>query len=106
MSRENNERRRPEAIGDIVGQIMSGREENVPEKIMRLWPEIFDGPAEKHTAPVRLENGVLTVNVNNSAWLYQLTLEKRNIRNRINELCPEAELKQIVFKSGSGSEKI
>ncbi len=41
--------------------------------------------ATKHARPVSLKNGILMVIVDNSPWLYKLTLEKKKILKKFNE---------------------
>jgi len=61
----------------------------------RLFQDSLSARERKHVKCVALHSGVLTVNVDSSAWLYQFSLKKedllkksglKNIRFRIGEI--------------------
>jgi hypothetical protein len=64
-------------------------------EIFRLFQASLSRTERKHAKCVALHSGVLTVNVDSSVWLYQLSLKKedlfkksgiKNIRFRIGEV--------------------
>ncbi len=69
--------------------------------IRQAWTAAMKEEAKGQAWPIDLKNGVLTVNVGNSAWLYTLTMEKKNIINRFNEnYTGRKKAKTIRFRIG------
>jgi len=63
-----------------------GAQKNVTEEeIGNIWGEAAGENAAKHSQPVSLKGTIITVNVDGSSWLYQLTTEKKEIMRRLNE---------------------
>ena len=52
--------------------------------IRKAWRAASGEETSKHSRPVSLKNGVLMVIVEDSVWLYKLTLEKFTIKNKFN----------------------
>lgn len=48
------------------------------------WFSSIDEKAKGHARPISLKNGVLMIEVENSTWLYKLTLEKNIILKKFN----------------------
>ena len=53
--------------------------------VFRAWEAATGEEARAHARPVSLKKGKLMVIVENSPWLYKLTLEKRGILKKFNE---------------------
>ena len=69
--------------------------------VMEAWCEAVEEKTKKHTRPVSLKNGVLMVIVENSSWLYKLTLEKKRTIEKFNEGYPgRKKVKDIRFRVG------
>lgn len=94
----------PQLVGALVQKVL--KELGVEEKfsaaqIVSQWTEIVGEVVGQNTCPERVDNGVLFVNVSNSAWLMELrrfytdTILK-NIKNKIHN----ASITNIVFKLG------
>ncbi len=72
------------------------------------WDKIVGEVTAKHAQPVRLINGVLTVNTDNAAWSNNLLMLKKQVLGKINGFMPvEAgrkhafKLKDLKFFTGS-----
>jgi len=48
------------------------------------WLVAVEEEVSEHARPVSLKNGTLLVLVENSSWLYKLTMSKRNILEKFN----------------------
>ena len=73
------ERSRQKSIDDIVKDVikdLSGKGRVSEEEIRRAWEEAAGKKAAKHTKPVLIKKSVLTINVDGSCWLYELTVKK------------------------------
>ncbi len=53
--------------------------------VMEAWIAATGKETAKEALPVNYKNGILTVVVENSTRMYELTLEKRNILARFNK---------------------
>lgn len=66
------------------------------------WAGAAGEETKGHTQPISLKNGVLLIVVENSTWLYKLTLEKRNILEKFNSLYNgKKKPKDIRFRVGT-----
>ena len=75
-------KRKPDEIKNIVEKVLgqieqTGKAEG--EDIAATWEAAVGRRAARHAQPVSLRNNILTVAVDNSAWLYQLTTQKRGL---------------------------
>ncbi len=88
-------------IKDIIPQVieqLSLRQPDSQMKIQRLWQNIIDERMFSHSTLENFTQGVLTICVDSSAWLFQMNLNKRRILERLQEEMPE--VKNIKFKIG------
>lgn len=65
--------------------------------VLELWPEIVGEKLAAVTRARVVVDGVLIVEVRNSAWLMELNMMKRDFLTRVNERMAEAPLDRIVF---------
>lgn len=66
------------------------------------WWGCVGEQAKKKAKPVSLKKGVLTVIVEDSTWLYNLTLEKRRMMQKFNEkYTGRKKITDIRFRIGS-----
>jgi predicted nucleic acid-binding Zn ribbon protein len=61
------------------------------------WPEIVGAETALHAAPVGIEDGVLTVRCDSTAWAQQLRLMKTQVTTQIAKQHPEAGVESVVF---------
>lgn len=89
-----------DSIRDIIPQVienLSGKKPNSARNIHEVWKIIVKDGAQ-HSSVIDIRNGILRINVDSSAWLYQLNLQKQVfLKNLKNEL---PEIKDISFKVG------
>lgn len=81
-------RKNAKEIKDIVGSLLNKIEKGGFQKAgatREAWLKTVDEKTAEHTNPVNFKKGVLTVIVENSSWLYKMTLEKRDIIKKFNE---------------------
>ena len=69
--------------------------------VMLAFSSAVEEEAKKHARPVSLKNGTLMIIVENSPWLYKLTLEKKKILKTFNEkYTGRKKAKEIRFRVG------
>jgi predicted nucleic acid-binding Zn ribbon protein len=92
------------SIGRVLGGLMArlGLEQLVQQRmIAEAWREIVGEEIARHAHPTRIHRGVLTVSVNNSVWLFELsTYQKQTILRQIQERFNPCPVKKIVFVAG------
>jgi len=88
-------------IGDIVKSVIG----NIADKkaaavvnIEEVWNIVLDVKELEHTQLVGINNGVLSVYVDSSVWLYHLKVKKNNILQKVRKRIPE--IQDIRFKIG------
>jgi hypothetical protein len=95
----------PVTIGDIVEGLLAEEvfSRGMPiAELASAWPEVVGGRLATETAPVRLEDGVLTVGVSNGPWGAQARFLHEEIRRRADEALGGGKVRavQIVVRGG------
>ena len=70
------------------------------EVIKTCWPEIVSTPWSERSRPVRLEKGVLTIEVADGSAASRLRLEQRKIRAALEERLGRDEVAKIKLRVG------
>jgi len=107
----------PKLLSEVLPEVLDGlklSERLIEQKAILLWSRVVGKEVKKHTKPYNIENGLLVVLVDNSAWMNELTFLRTEIIKKLNELIsassanptaskenkekksPEAEIKPIV----------
>ena len=100
--------RKPVAIEDLLkGAIKSLRLQNklTQEEVAGIWQEAVGSRAASHTRPVGIKKTSLTVNVDDSGWLYELTIKKKEILEKLEGKFKGKDLKNIRFRIGEINER-
>jgi len=66
--------------------------------LIKKWPEICGHTIAKHSQPKKLENNVLFINTDNSAWSHNFLMMQRQIINKINSVIPLEKDKKRALK--------
>jgi hypothetical protein len=83
--RKDDRSKEPVSIGEIVDGLMAEEvfSRGMPvAELAKAWPEVVGARLAAETAPVRLEDGVLTVGVSNGPWGAQARFLHEEIRRR------------------------
>ncbi len=73
------------------------------EVIKSLWPEIVSEQWRERSRPVRLDKGVLTVEVSDGGAASGLRLEQRKVRSALDDHIGHGEVTRIRFRVGRQS---
>ena len=96
-------------IGDVLDGLIRKLDQGKRKKgsaVKKAWVTAINEETLKHTRPVSFKNGTIIVIVENSAWLYKLTLEKHLIIKKFNEeYTGRKKAKEIRFRIGSLEER-
>lgn len=85
--------RDPRGVGDVLDAMASARGWESPiarADLLSSWAEIVGSEIAAHAAPLGIEDGVLTVQCDSTAWAQQLRLMQATLLNSIAERFPGA----------------
>jgi hypothetical protein len=87
----------PRRVADLVASALPQITDRLHEVRLRTrWSAIVGPEAARRTQPGRLENGCLTITVDNSPWLHELTLRHVELAARLGEHVPEVRSLRFV----------
>ena len=96
---------RPQPIGEILPKVISklGLAQKVKEvELLRDWQEIVGEAIARHSQPVTLDKGHLTVNVDSSPWLSELErYSKQKILEKVQARLGKKAVRRIRFRIGT-----
>ncbi|MCM8761243.1 MAG: DUF721 domain-containing protein, partial [Candidatus Omnitrophica bacterium] len=69
--------------------------------IDEAWRRAAGDDAAKHSKPTTLKKAVITVSVDSSSWLYELTMRKKEILNKLEKAIPNKKIKDVRFRIGN-----
>ncbi len=72
------------AVDNLVARII-GRNAMREHEAFRSWNALVGEHVARNSVPVRVENGVLYVSAKNSVWRQELSMQKPQILNKIEE---------------------
>lgn len=87
-------------IGSLIGELMGklGIATRVHEqRVLHEFERIMGPQFCKRATPVKIDHGVLFLQVVNSAWRQELFFQKSMIRERINSALGEKLVKEIIL---------
>ena len=96
-------RRRASLIGDVLKNVFLEIEKNQEfseDEISRLWKELAGEIGFRHSRPEALKRKILRVRVDNSAWLQELTLRKRELLKGLKRTLGKDKISEIHFRIG------
>ena len=89
----------------VLKDIISGIKKKgllTEEELAGVWKKAAGRKASPHTRPVSLKTSGLVVNVDGSSWLYELTLKRKEILEKLKKALGERNApKDIRFRIGS-----
>jgi len=93
------------SIKDVLSSVilnMSGEKREKIGRIKEAWKEAVDKKALVHTQPAAFKAKRLVVNIDASAWMYELNLQKQQIKTKLNEELKKDNItiNEIIFRIG------
>jgi len=88
------------SIGDAIKEFLQsqGFTEKIEQAdVIRMWPEIVGAKIAAKTEAKRINNGMLTVKVSDSAWRNELVYMRVTLRKKINSRIGKDLVKEIKF---------
>ncbi|MEN3037613.1 MAG: DUF721 domain-containing protein [Candidatus Kryptonium sp.] len=93
-------KRGPVLFGKALDELLKnmGVERPIKEGMaIEKWNEVVGPHIAKVSRPIRIENGVLYVEVTNPAWKHHLFMLRREIINKLNNMLKFDAVREIVF---------
>lgn len=103
MTDKRDKMTRPATLTDLLNSVFHGSpmEKRLNEgKIWQVWDAAVGMQIAGRARPVNFRDGTLTVAVNSSPWMQQLTFLKRGIMEKLNGLLGEELIREIYLKAG------
>ena len=96
------EKKKASSLSDVLEKVVAGlnKKKLAEDRLAEVWGEAVGKKALKHTRPVGFRRASLTVNVDSSSWLFELTLKKRDILKKLQAGLEGKKLKDIRFRIG------
>jgi predicted nucleic acid-binding Zn ribbon protein len=92
--------RDPFGIDDVLSLLTSKLGWNSPlarADLLASWADVAGEETAEHSTPVGIEDGVLTVQCDSTAWATQLRLMRGSITTEIAKRYPEAGIQSVKF---------
>lgn len=92
--------RDPRGLGDVLDVMAAARGWDSPiarAELLASWVDIVGPDTAAHTDPIAIEDGVLSVRCDSTAWAQQLRLMQATVLNSIAERFPAAGVERAQF---------
>jgi predicted nucleic acid-binding Zn ribbon protein len=93
--------REPRGLGQVMDSLTAELGWTSPlaqSELIASWPELVGEGTAEHSSPAGIEEGVLTVRCESTAWATQLRLMRAELFTRIAERFPDAGIETIRFQ--------
>lgn len=70
------------------------------EDVKAAWEGAVGEAAAKHSKVRSLKGGRLVVNIDDSSWLYELTLQKKEIIRKLGKSLKNSRIKDVTLRIG------
>ncbi len=93
----------PQPIGDVLKSVVEkldkAKEKGI-SRILSAWPSVVGKDFSRRTRPANLKKGALLVFVEDSAWFYQLNLQKEKLLKALQKRIGADKVQKIQFRVG------
>ena len=86
-------------VAENVIKNLSKERTSKEEKVKKVWQKAVGRRFYSHTQPVSFRKHRLVVNVDSSAWLYELTMKKKIIASRLKKMLRD-DFEELQFRIG------
>ncbi len=93
--------RDPHGLGDTINSLTMQLGWNSPlaqSELLASWAELAGAETANHSTPAGIDDGVLTVHCESTAWATQLRLMRNVIMEHISNRYPDAGIQSIRFQ--------
>lgn len=96
-------RKNASPIGEVLKSVFTELERgknSSQEEIEGLWKSLVGEPGFRHSRPASLRKNILTVKVDSSVWMQELTIRKRQLLKGLKRALGKDKISQIQFRIG------
>jgi predicted nucleic acid-binding Zn ribbon protein len=96
-----SEGRDPLGLGDVIDSLtvkLGWTSSLAKSELLLGWPAIVGAETAEHAEPVGIEDGVLTVRCDSTAWATQLRLMRTQVTTEIAKRFPDAGIQSVRFE--------
>lgn len=86
-------------LKDIIGSL-GGKGKFTQEDLQAAWEAVVGAKAAKHSRPRSLKGSRVIINVDDSSWLYELSIQKKEILKKLASELKSKRMKDITFRIG------
>jgi predicted nucleic acid-binding Zn ribbon protein len=93
--------RDPLGLGDVIDGLTAKLGWNSPlarSELLSSWGDIVGAETAEHSVPVGIEEGVLMVHCDSTAWATQLRLMRSQVTTQIAQRFPQAGIESVRFQ--------
>ncbi|MEO7122382.1 MAG: DciA family protein [Lacisediminihabitans sp.] len=93
--------RDPEGLGSVMDALTARLGWNSPlaqSELLASWPQLVGTETAEHSTPVGIDEGLLTVRCDSTAWATQLRLMRVQIATEIAARYPDAGIERVRFE--------
>jgi len=93
--------RDPRGLGDTINSLTMQLGWNSPlaqSELLASWSELAGEETARHSTPAGIDDGLLTVHCESTAWATQLRMMRNEIMNHIANRYPDAGIQSIRFQ--------
>ncbi len=93
--------RDPHGLGEVIEGLAAKMGWTSPlarSELLASWPELVGAETAEHSSPAGIEEGVLTVRCDSTAWATQLRLMRSQITTAIAQRYPAAGIESVRFE--------
>ncbi len=93
--------REPKGVAEVLTGLateLGWNQTLAQSEILDSWPEIVGPDLAAHSSAISIQEGVLTVGCDSTAWATQLRLLREELLSRILETQPESGITQLRFR--------
>lgn len=93
--------RDPHGLGDVIDGLASKMGWTSPlarSELIASWADIVGEDTAEHSTPAGIEEGVLTVHCDSTAWATQLRLMRSQVTTTIAQRYPDAAIQSVRFE--------
>ena len=93
----------PIELSDVIAKVLKERglgAQSTLAKLMPLWGKAVGEKVASHAAPAMLKGGLLTITVDGSAWMNQLSMLSQTIIAEVNGALGGEEVTELKFRLG------
>jgi predicted nucleic acid-binding Zn ribbon protein len=90
-------------LENVLKNIISGIAKKgglTEEEVRSAWDGAVGEKAAKHSRPRTLKGSRLIVHIDDSSWLYELTVRKKEILKSLGEILKNNKIKDITLRIG------